>query len=90
MRILLSAMIIAGTVAAAPAVAQSQPQSQQQQQVSKAAGADQVICEKEEETGSRLTSHKVCHTRSQWDQLRRDDRSATEHIQSERPLSTPH
>jgi hypothetical protein len=87
-RILLSSLLIAGSVVAVPAIAQSQPQSQQQQ-VTKVADADQVICEKQEETGSRLSAHKVCHTRSQWDQMRRDDRSATEHVQEQRAMGTP-
>lgn len=47
---------------------------------------DQVICEKEEDTGTRLGSHKICHTRSQWEQMRRDDRSATEHVQMQRTM----
>lgn len=74
--------------AAAPVAAQTQPQAQPQQKVAttKAAGADQVICETEEEIGSRLASHKVCRTRSQWQQLRLDDRSATERVQTQRTM----
>jgi invasion protein IalB len=77
--------------AAAPAVAQTQPQPQPQQRVAtaKAAGADQVICETQEEIGSRLSAHKVCRTRAQWQQLRLDDRSATERTQTQRSMSPP-
>lgn len=76
-------------IAAAPAFAQNQPQARPQQTAAKPIAADQVICEKEEDTGSRLSSHKVCHTRSQWEQLRHDDRSNIERAQEQRGM-IPH
>lgn len=75
-------VLSAGTAA----VAQTQPPVQPQAAPQNKSGANQVICEKELDTGSRLGAHKICHTRAQWDELRRDDRSATEHAQSQRGM----
>lgn len=79
----VSALLLsAGTAVAA----QMPPATQSQVAQNRANGADQVICEKQEDTGTRLGSHKICHTRSQWEQMRRDDRSATEHVQMQRSM----
>jgi len=48
--------------------------------------ADQMICEKIEVTGSRLAVRRVCMTQAEWDERRRDDRSATEKIQILGPI----
>lgn len=88
MRQIVSSLAFAGLLlSAGPSFAKAQQQQQSQQQVASASPAEQVICETEEETGSRLASHKICHTRSQWDQLRRDDRSAVERAQQQRSMS---
>ena len=42
---------------------------------------NEVVCEKQEVTGSRLATKKVCMTRSQWAQKRRDDRDAIDKTQ---------
>jgi len=76
---------------AGPAVAQTQVQPQPQPAFKAPTNADPVICVKEEETGSRLGAQKVCHTRSQWEELRAGDRSATERAQSQRAMAgDPH
>jgi hypothetical protein len=33
-----------------------------------------MICEKQEEIGSRLGGKKVCHTAAEWQELRRQNR----------------
>ena len=80
-------------LASAPAFAQdSQQQQQQQQQLQtkrKAADPNEVVCEKQQDTGSRLTSERVCMTRSQWAEQRRLDRQEIEKAQTERPVSAP-
>ena len=48
-----------------------------------------MICVKEDDTGSRLSAHKICRTQSQWDELKRDDRSAVERAQTQRAMSAP-
>jgi len=85
-RQVLAGFAVIAISAAAPAVAQTQTPTQAQAQAPKSDDADKVICEREEDTGSRLSAHKICHTRSQWAQIRRDDRSATERTQSERTM----
>lgn len=93
MKYLLGVASVAIFLAASPSVAQTQPQAQPQPSTQTASNttiaADQVICEKQEDTGSRLSSHKICHTRSQWEQLRHDDRSNLERAQEQRGM-IPH
>lgn len=74
--------------AAAPALAQAQQQQQPTQATanSNASDANRLICEKESETGSRLASHKICKTKAQWDDIRRDQRGETEHVQMQRSM----
>ena len=77
------------SMATVPAIAQTQPSAPAQQQAAKPAYADQMVCETEEEIGSRLASHKICHTRSQWAQIHQDERSQTEHTQMQRTMINP-
>jgi hypothetical protein len=37
-----------------------------------------IICEKQEQLGSRLGGAKVCHTKEEWDALRMETRSEVE------------
>ena len=81
------AAVALAALASAPAFAQD---SQQQQQTKrKAADPNEVVCEKQQDTGSRLTSERVCMTRSQWAEQRRLDRQEIEKAQTERPVSSP-
>lgn len=84
MRILI-ASIAAGTgvLAASAATAQSQPQqtAQASPPVATAAAADPVICEKQEVTGSRLATRKVCMKRSQWQDQQLQERQTIERAQ---------
>ena len=84
-KLLVCSAIIAVSVSV-PAVAD--PQAAPAIQSSQTGPADQVICERQEDTGSRLSSHKICHTRSQWAEIRRDDRSDVERAQSQRALNS--
>ena len=89
MRFLIAS--IAATSAAlgtSPAAAQSQPQQPSQAAAPAAAPADPVICEKEEVTGSRLATRKVCMTRSQWEDARRQDRMNLEKTQTQRGMES--
>lgn len=78
-------------VASAPAFAQSQTQQQQQQQQSgkKVPDPNEVVCEKQQDTGSRLAMKRVCMTRSQWAEQRRLDRQDVDKAQTQAPLNTP-
>jgi hypothetical protein len=42
---------------------------------------DQVICERQEATGTRLGARRVCLTVAQWEAKRREHREATEKVQ---------
>ena len=42
---------------------------------------NQVICEVEQTTGTRLGARKVCKTRAEWEQLRAEHRDTLERVQ---------
>jgi hypothetical protein len=75
--------------AAAPSFAEppaaSPPQSSAKA-VTVSGDPNQVICEKQEVTGSRLAVKRVCLTRSQWAERRLQDRQELERVQVERGL----
>ncbi len=48
------------------------------------AGGDKMICERQEELGSRLSVHKICKTASQWAEERRAARDDVDRAQSQR------
>jgi hypothetical protein len=74
-------------IGSAPAFAQGVAQSQQQPAAKSAPDPNQVICEKQEETGSRLAAHRVCKTRAEWAEERRLNRQDIEKMQTQRDLS---
>jgi invasion protein IalB len=80
-----AAALVLAPLASAPAIAQDQ----QQQHARKAADPDEVVCEKQQETGSRLSSQRVCMTRSQWAEQRRVDRQEIDKAQTQRPANAP-
>ena len=87
MKILITSFLVSSAAfLATPAAAQTQ-----QQPAASAApaapAADPVICEKEEVTGSRLATRKVCMKRSQWQDRQLQDRQGIEKVQVQRPLN---
>jgi Ni/Co efflux regulator RcnB len=85
-----AAMVLSPLVAAPAYAQQDQSQQQQQQQnARKALDPNQVVCEKQEETGSRLGGKRVCMTRSQWAEQRRLDRQEIDKAQVSVPMSAP-
>ena len=48
---------------------------------------NKVICEKQEVVGSRLATRRVCMTRSQWADLRNQDRQQLDKVQTRRAMS---
>ena len=65
---------------AAPALAQAQ-NSGQPAPASKDKDPNRLICQRVEETGSRVASRKVCMTAQQWEEKRRADREFLEDAQ---------
>jgi hypothetical protein len=75
------------SAAAVGAPAQQQPQSAAP--AYQGTNPNEVVCERLEVTGSRLGHRKVCMTRAQWQDARRQDRSAVEKVQTERGMTAP-
>ena len=50
------------------------------------ADPNEVVCEKQEVTGSRLAARRVCRTRAEWAEARRLDRQEVEKVQTNRGL----
>jgi len=65
---------------ASPAFAQTQANTQPAP-ASKGKDPNRVICEKVEDTGSRVASAKICMTAQQWEEKRRADREYLEDAQ---------
>jgi hypothetical protein len=49
---------------------------------------NQVVCVKEKQIGSRLSTSRVCRTRSEWEQVRIQSRQVVERVQG-KPTSCP-
>lgn len=78
MKRLLFAALLLGT---APVLAQTQSAAQTAPSTA-ANDQDRVICEKIKETGSRISTKKVCMTKLQWEEKRRTDREYLEDAQN--------
>jgi hypothetical protein len=53
----------------------------------KAPAKQKVICEDQDETGSRLSRHRVCLTAQQWSEARAVERTTVERAQFNRPTN---
>ena len=79
----LAPVAIACIFAAAPVVAQStNPPPPAPAQTAKPA-KPKMICEREQEIGSRLGAKRICRTQEEWDALRADARSNVERAQQQ-------
>lgn len=89
-KLMFALMFASVSSIAAPVIAQAQPVQavSATAQTARSDYADQVVCETEDETGSRLASHKICHTRSQWAQIKKEQRDVTEHTQMQRNIES--
>ena len=67
-------------VGAAPALAQTQ-EANQPAPTSKSKDPNRVICEKVQDTGSRIGGKRICMTAAQWEEQRRRDREYVEDAQ---------
>lgn len=73
----MTAGISMPTMAQAPA-----PAASQQQPVGP--NLNEVVCQKQEVTGSRLGSKRVCKTRAEWADAKLQDRQEISRVQTER------
>ena len=77
-KIMLAGVACATLLSAAPGFSQTQ---QDGQKSAKQTDPNRIICEKVQETGSRLGAKKVCMTAAQWEEQRRRDREYTQDAQ---------
>ncbi|HWI89256.1 MAG TPA: hypothetical protein VNS11_08470 [Sphingomicrobium sp.] len=86
---MLKAILIAtaALAVAAPAASQTTPQVQSPPPATPVPAAtpkgdpNRIICEREQEIGSRLGGAKVCKTAAQWEEERRANRDALDALQ---------
>jgi len=71
-----SVPVVAQTAAPAPA-----PAPQQQSASGPAYDEKEIVCQKQEVTGSRLATRRVCMTRGDWMRAQMSDKSEIEAIQ---------
>lgn len=77
----IAAVSVIGWVVAMPGMALADPSSVQAQSPRPAADPNQRICETETVIGSRLATRKICGTRAEWAERRKQDRQTVEEIQ---------
>jgi invasion protein IalB len=85
MRVTLKMTLLVATsgallFAAPPALAQTQA-SNQPASAAKDKDPNRIICQRVEETGSRVAAKRVCMTAQQWEEKRRGDREYLEDAQ---------
>jgi len=67
-----------GLIIGAPALAQQAPRPAEA-----APNLNEVVCQKQEVTGSRLQKKKVCRTRAEWAEMQRLDREELDKTQTQ-------
>lgn len=75
--------MIAGASAPAAAQAQKSPPAASQQSTSDPR-LNEIVCQKQEVTGSRLAAKKVCKTRAEWADAQLQDRQEINRVQTQR------
>jgi len=76
---LLATMTTSLALAASPVLAQAQTNNKPAPSSTK--DPNRIICQRIEETGSRVASKRVCMTAQQWEEQRRSDREYVEDAQ---------
>lgn len=79
-----TAALLASPGLLAPALAQEAAPSQRTAKPTK--DPNEIICEKQEEIGSRIASQRVCKTRAEWAEEKRSNRQDIDKIQTQRDL----
>jgi len=81
----LATLAVAAMLIGVPAMArQAQtPPADQSAQAKKAKDPNEIVCERQQEPGSRLAAAKVCHTRAEWADLRHQDRQMVDRAQTQ-------
>ena len=84
---LAAALVIGLFAPAAPAFADQAPNntgapSNSDAKTPPAGSQDEIVCKREEVTGSRLGGHKECHPRRVWEQMSADARDEVDRNQN--------
>ena len=80
---LRSTLFLMAAVAFSTSLA-AQAQDPASQPPKKSLDPNEIVCEKQEVLGSRLATQRICHTRAEWAELKRNDRQDLERIQVQR------
>jgi hypothetical protein len=86
MTLTITVALVGAAALAAPALGQS---ATQQPSSKKVRDPNEIVCERQEEIGSRLGGQRVCKTRAQWAEERRASREDVDKAQTQRDLSQP-
>jgi len=73
--------LLAAVAVAAPVAAQTVPANQPNPTNSKKSDADKLVCQRQDEIGSRLNAKKVCMTVKEWQEFRSQSRENLERWQ---------
>jgi hypothetical protein len=79
MRVVFALMISVATTPAAAQITFQEPATPAQAKAGNP--TDKIICERQDEIGSRLAAKKVCKTAAQWQEERRTERNDLEKVQ---------
>ena len=80
----LAAALLAGASASAVAQAPAAAPAQATANAKPTDNANEMVCQKQEVTGSRLGAKRICMTRSEWADRRLQDRQELERVQVQR------
>jgi invasion protein IalB len=76
--------VAAAMLMGAPAAAQqAQTPPTDQSAQAKPKDPNEMVCERQQDPGSRLAAAKVCHTRAEWADLRHQDRQMIDRAQTQ-------
>lgn len=75
----LAPIAITCLIVASPALSQNNPAASQNANPAK----PKLICETQQETGSRLDRKRVCHTAEEWQRVKADARDAIDKYQQQ-------
>lgn len=81
------ALIIGTVVGASAAIAQA-PEGSTETKVGPNQDPNQVVCVREREIGSRLSSRRICRTRAEWAAHEAEQRRTVEKTQTYKPSCT--
>lgn len=88
-----NALLVTAMLASSGALAQSAQQgaaASAPATTAKTLDPNEMVCERQQEPGSRLAAAKVCHTRAEWADLKSQDRQDIDKAQTQRGQMAPH